>query len=125
MPKAKVTSMATLSSQIDEIQQATVKAEAAHVQMLAQADKLAALHARLGEAIGKRSAGIEEVLTRLGNEGSLAAGVAKLRALEKTDNAAMIKLQMAMQRENQVFTTVSNVLKTRHDTIKNAISNIR
>jgi hypothetical protein len=27
--------------------------------------------------------------------------------------------------ENQVFTSVSNVLKTRHDTAKNSISNIR
>ena len=27
--------------------------------------------------------------------------------------------------ENQVFTSVSNVLKTRHDTVKNSISNIR
>jgi hypothetical protein len=37
----------------------------------------------------------------------------------------MLKLQMAMQRENLVFTSVSNVLKTRHDTAKNSISNIR
>lgn len=37
----------------------------------------------------------------------------------------MLSLQIAMQRENQIFTTVSNVLKTRHDTAKNAISNIR
>jgi len=41
------------------------------------------------------------------------------------DNAKLINLQIAMQRENQVFTTVSNVLKTRHDTVKNSISNVR
>jgi hypothetical protein len=28
-------------------------------------------------------------------------------------------------RETQVFTSVSNILKTRHDTVKNAIGNIR
>ena len=37
----------------------------------------------------------------------------------------MLQVQMAVQRENQVFTTVSNVLKTRHDTVKNTISNVR
>jgi hypothetical protein len=43
----------------------------------------------------------------------------------ETETAEMLKLQMAMQRENQVFTSVSNVLKTRHDTAKNSINNIR
>jgi hypothetical protein len=37
----------------------------------------------------------------------------------------LLGVQMAMQRENQVFSTISNVLKTRHDTSKNAIGNIR
>ncbi len=33
------------------------------------------------------------------------------------ENAKLMQVQIAMQRENQVFTTVSNVLKTRHDTV--------
>jgi hypothetical protein len=40
-------------------------------------------------------------------------------------NAQMMQVQIAMQRENQTFSTWSNVLKTKHDTVKNAISNIR
>ena len=43
----------------------------------------------------------------------------------QADNAKLMQVQIAMQRENQVFTTVSNVLKTRHDTVKNTISNVR
>ncbi len=43
----------------------------------------------------------------------------------QAENAKLMQVQMAMQRENQVFTTVSNVLKTRHDTVKNTISNVR
>ena len=46
-------------------------------------------------------------------------------AQESGESAAILKLQISMQRENQVFTSVSNVLKTRHDTAKNAIGNIR
>jgi hypothetical protein len=36
-----------------------------------------------------------------------------------------MSLQEKMQRENQVFTSVSNILKTKHDTVKNSISNVR
>jgi hypothetical protein len=39
--------------------------------------------------------------------------------------AAMLRVQMAMQRENATFFSVSNVLRTRHDTAKNAIGNVR
>ena len=43
----------------------------------------------------------------------------------QAENAKLMQVQMAMQRENQVFTTVSNVLKQRHDTVKNTIQNVR
>lgn len=43
----------------------------------------------------------------------------------QAENAKLIQVQIGMQRENQVFSTVSNVLKTRHDTVKNTISNVR
>lgn len=41
------------------------------------------------------------------------------------ENSKLLQTQIALQRENQVFTSVSNVLKTKHDTVKNSISNIR
>jgi|GEM_PF-828335 len=40
-------------------------------------------------------------------------------------NLQFLFLQSAMQQENQKFSTLSNVMKTRHDTVKNSISNIR
>lgn len=40
-------------------------------------------------------------------------------------NAQMLQVQMAMQRENTMFSSISNVLKTKHDTAKNSIGNIR
>lgn len=40
-------------------------------------------------------------------------------------NMYYLQLQEQMQAENRAYTTVSNVLKARHDTVKNAISNIR
>lgn len=41
------------------------------------------------------------------------------------NTAQLMQVQMAMQRENTVFTSISHVLKTRHDTAKNSIANVR
>jgi hypothetical protein len=41
------------------------------------------------------------------------------------DNMAFLELQQQMQSENQRFSTLSNVLKARHETAKNSINNIR
>ena len=40
-------------------------------------------------------------------------------------NMYMITLQRDMQQMSEYFTTISNLMKTKHDTEKNAISNIR
>jgi len=40
-------------------------------------------------------------------------------------NLRLLRLQTQMQNENQVFNTVSNVLKVRHETVKNTIANVR
>ena len=41
------------------------------------------------------------------------------------ENSKMLQVQMAMQRENTMFSSISNVLKTKHDTAKNSVGNIR
>jgi hypothetical protein len=41
------------------------------------------------------------------------------------ENAKLLNTQIQMQHESQVFQSVSNVLKSKHDCIKNSISNIR
>jgi hypothetical protein len=51
--------------------------------------------------------------------------LADLRAAEESASSKLLKLQMQMQRENRVFTSVSNILKTRHDTAKSSIGNVR
>ena len=40
-------------------------------------------------------------------------------------NLQYLQLQEKMQAENRSFTTVSNVMKTKHDTAKSSISNVR
>jgi hypothetical protein len=48
-------------------------------------------------------------------------------AMEVTPNFILINLQMQqeMGQENRMFTLVSNIMKTKHDTAKNSINNVR
>lgn len=41
------------------------------------------------------------------------------------DMTQLLNVQIAMMRENLMFTAISNILKTKHDTVKTIVSNIR
>ena len=45
--------------------------------------------------------------------------------MQASFNMQYLMLQQQMQSENRQFTTLSNVMKTKHDTAKNAINNVR
>lgn len=53
--------------------------------------------------------------------GQYSTNIAEMSA----QNNQMLQVQMAMQRENTMFSSISNVLKTKHDTAKNSVGNIR
>ena len=53
--------------------------------------------------------------------GAINSDIASMSA----QNNQMLQVQMAMQRENTMFSSISNVLKTKHDTAKNSVGNIR
>ena len=40
-------------------------------------------------------------------------------------NLQYLQLQSQMQHENREYTALSNIMKTKHDTVKNSISNVR
>jgi hypothetical protein len=78
-----------------------------------------------GPAVGTTVSGSPNYLpggaNASGTVGQMSADLVHAQA----ENAKLMQVQIAMQRENQVFTTVSNVLKQRHDTVKNTIQNVR
>jgi hypothetical protein len=55
-------------------------------------------------------------------------GIASVEALMsqgQASNLQLLALQQQVQQESQQFTTVSNVMRAKHDTAKSAVSNIR
>jgi hypothetical protein len=64
----------------------------------------------------------------LGGESQGGNGATAIEGLiGKGQDQAMyfMQIQQMMQQENRTYTTMSNVLKARHDTVKNAIGNVR
>ena len=49
----------------------------------------------------------------------------EMQELNMTFNMQYLQLQQKMQQDNRQFTMLSNIMKTKHDTAKNAISNVR
>ena len=45
--------------------------------------------------------------------------------MQMSFNLQYLQLQHQMQEENRQFTLISNIMKTKHDTVKNSINNIR
>lgn len=63
---------------------------------------------------------IAAIQTDLSNN-NIAEAQTKMQML----NSQLLSLQQSLQNLGKQYTTVSNVLKTKHDTVKNSISNIR
>jgi len=91
------------------------------------------LKSREAEALtGKLLQSIREV-TKLaagsGQGGSadkkLLQAIKDLGEMSQSFNMQYLGLQQQMQDENRRFTLISNIMKTKHDTAKNAIDNIR
>jgi hypothetical protein len=56
--------------------------------------------------------------------GALMNATQQMQMAQMSFNLQYLQLQNEMQNENRQYTTVSNVMKTKHDTVKNTISNI-
>jgi hypothetical protein len=60
-----------------------------------------------------------------GLESSGLSDVWQLQKEGQLMNLEFLRIQESISRENRVFSTISNVLKARHETTRNAINNIR
>lgn len=49
----------------------------------------------------------------------------QMQETQMSFNLQYLQLQSQMQNENRSYTAISNIMKTKHDTVKNSISNIR
>src|SRR5687767_5633829 len=55
----------------------------------------------------------------------LSQATKQTQEIQMSFNLQYLQLQSQMQNKNRQFTMVSNIMKTKHETVKNSISNIR
>lgn len=60
-----------------------------------------------------------------GSQSQLLAATKQMQETQMSFNLQYLQLQSQMQHENRSYTAISNIMKTKHDTVKNSISNIR
>ncbi|HZD30080.1 MAG TPA: hypothetical protein VE779_00310 [Candidatus Angelobacter sp.] len=56
---------------------------------------------------------------------ALLSATERMQEMQMSLNLQWLQLQNSMQNESREFTVVSNIMKTKHDTVKNSISNLR
>lgn len=87
--------------------------------LVMRAEKLEALYDGLNSRTASKPSGRK---TSVAPVGSLTK---QLQETQMSFNLQYLQLQSQMQHENRSYTAISNIMKTKHDTAKNSISNIR
>jgi hypothetical protein len=98
-----------LQKEMDKILQAYSKQQKMVVASISGAEKYFDDHL----AIGQNKLASSSAATRQINE------------MQQLFNLQYLQLQSQMQHENRSYTAISNIMKTKHDTVKNSISNVR
>jgi hypothetical protein len=60
-----------------------------------------------------------------GNQSQLLDATKQMQETQMSFNLQYLQLQSQMQHENRSYTAISNIMKTKHDNVKNSIGNIR
>ncbi len=113
---------ADLAHLVDQLTGDLAALERSHRGLEEAALKLADLYAKLAA----KAEEVSKLAAQVGNDRpQLVAAARQLQELQMSFNLQYLQLQNSMQNENRQFTMVSNIMKTKHDTVKNSISNIR
>ncbi len=128
---AKATALKALGDSEDNLAQL----EKIHEDTVQLFDKLSSLSSELARkagAVGKIASqnngknGAQSSGTSSGSSSQdLMQATQQMQETQMSFNLQYLQLQEQMQNDNRQFTAVSNILKTKHDTVKNTISNIK
>lgn len=111
---------------------ARTEATQAIAESSARLSELDAVHARivqsnadLSKMYSALSRKIGEAQKLMGDPARAQEQLKQIQEMTQGFNVQYLQLQQKMQDESRQFTLLSNVMKTKHDTAKNSISNIR
>ena len=114
-----------MSSAREQALSALGEAETSRLKLSEVHGRLRETSVELGRLFAQQTALVGAVVKAKASQAELRKAIENLQETQMSFNLQYLALQEKMQNENRTYTTVSNVLKTRHDTVKNSISNIR
>ena len=82
----------------------------------------------LSTALGSIRSGIRGAagsVAASGNQSQLLDATKQMQETQMSFDLQYLQLQSQMQDENRSYTAISNIMKTKHDTVKNSSGNIR
>jgi len=80
---------------------------------------------RIEEFFEKLNHLLENMRAGSGSQEALLDATKTMQETQMSFNLQYLQLQSQMQHENRSYTAISNIMKTKHDTVKNSISNVR
>lgn len=100
------------------------KLEKSHQNYVKAAERVSDLFAKLSEK-AKEAAQLAGAAEKSRSQERLFKAILEMQKMQQSFNTQFLALQNEMQKENRQYTMVSNIMKTKHDTAKAAINNIR
>ena len=126
--KITVQQFAKLSSEYEQVQKGLKLLESQRLELvkkLKQHDSTFQIfNAKLEQWEQKTDAAIGNA-TGSNSQNQLLNATKQMQETQMSFNLQYLQLQSQMQHENRSYTAISNIMKTKHDTVKNSISNIR
>jgi hypothetical protein len=115
------------SAQLAELEKIHAREMAIYSELSKLYDALSKKAAEVGKLGEGASVGKSAMGAAGGSSGQdqLLQATKQMQETQMSFNLQYLQLQSQMQNENRSYTAVSNVLKTKHDTVKNSINNIR
>lgn len=99
--------------------------EKSHQAVARAAEKLSEFYSRLAEQVDRVAKLSGSASSGSAGQAQLLAATKQMQEMRMSFNLQYLQLQNSMQNENRQFTMISNIMKTKHDTVKNSINNIR
>lgn len=78
-----------------------------------------------GGIAGSAAIGAIDAASNGSGQADLLDATKSMQETQMSFNLQYLQLQSQMQNESRSFTTISSIMKTKHDTVKNSINNVR
>lgn len=120
-------SRAAAIKQAEDLRGELGRLDAAHAALYDRQLELEGLIAELTTSVERLVQAADDAASALPGEARqhLLDAAKAMQETQMSFNLQYLQLQSQMQHENRSYTAVSNIMKTKHDTVKNSISNIR